>query len=195
MSLKAKMTPEEKKHLLSANVEKTVHLLPHDHLDTSNPKEEKESKPKNTKDYPILRLLLLILLVGLLLIFLFFLILFYRFLYTPLPATAVMTETEYPAWEWAETTSGWSNCTEIHPDNQIHVDNHYDLETRQTTIYKSPPPTDKAFINTALTKANAVRTKYKAPALKWNATLASVALKKSNACKVNHTVCNIYLRT
>lgn len=61
------------------------------------------------------------------------------------------------------------------------------LEARQS-LPRSPPPTDQAFINNALTKQNAIRAKYKAPALTWNPTLATAALAKSNSCHVNHTV-------
>ncbi|KAK3318958.1 CAP domain-containing protein [Apodospora peruviana] len=60
------------------------------------------------------------------------------------------------------------------------------LDVRQTLL-TSPPPTDAAFINTCLTKVNAIRAKYAAPALVWKAAIAQVALTKSNSCKVYHT--------
>ncbi|KAK4218611.1 CAP domain-containing protein [Rhypophila decipiens] len=60
------------------------------------------------------------------------------------------------------------------------------LEDR-AALPTSPSPTNTTFISWALTKANTIRTKYKAPALTWDAKLAAAALVKSNSCKVNHT--------
>lgn len=57
------------------------------------------------------------------------------------------------------------------------------------TANNSPSPTSTAFINQAIQKVNAIRAKYNAPDLVWSAEIAQVALKKSNGCILNHTVC------
>ena len=64
------------------------------------------------------------------------------------------------------------------------------VEKQDTHLFKraSPGPTDTTFINNALTTVNPIRSKYKANALAWDATLAKFALTKSNGCKLNHTV-------
>jgi len=71
--------------------------------------------------------------------------------------------------------------------NDMAVRQERSLAIRQT-LPRSPPPTDQAFIKTALAKQNAIRIKYGVPTLTWNSTLAAAALAKSNACKVNHAV-------
>lgn len=57
------------------------------------------------------------------------------------------------------------------------------------TANNSPSPTNTAFINQAIQKVNAIRAEYNAPDLVWSAEIAQVALKKSNGCILNHTVC------
>ena len=71
--------------------------------------------------------------------------------------------------------------------NDMAVRQERSLTARQS-LPRSPPPTDQAFIKTALAKQNAIRKKYGVPALTWNSTLAAASLAKSNACKVNHAV-------
>ncbi|KAH7630494.1 CAP domain-containing protein [Sordaria sp. MPI-SDFR-AT-0083] len=63
------------------------------------------------------------------------------------------------------------------------------VEKQDTHLFKraSPGPTDTTFINNVLTTVNPIRSKYKANALAWDATLAKFALTKSNGCKLNHT--------
>lgn len=63
------------------------------------------------------------------------------------------------------------------------------LEVRTLEKRSSPPPTDQAFIVNVLSYVNGIRSKHAATALNWDATLASFALKKSNGCKQDHTVC------
>lgn len=63
-------------------------------------------------------------------------------------------------------------------------------EAGEAHLFKraSPGPTDTTFINNVLNTVNPIRSKYKANPLAWDATLASLALMKSNGCKLNHTV-------
>jgi uncharacterized protein YkwD len=63
------------------------------------------------------------------------------------------------------------------------------LEVRTLEKRSAPRPTDPVFIANVLSYVNNIRRKHAATALNWDATLASFALKKSNGCKLDHTVC------
>jgi len=56
------------------------------------------------------------------------------------------------------------------------------------TANNSPPPTDKAFINECMQKVNSIRGNYGTAPLEWSVEIAQVALRKSNGCRLDHSV-------
>jgi uncharacterized protein YkwD len=61
-------------------------------------------------------------------------------------------------------------------------------EPHELNKRSSPPPTDATFKANILSYVNSIRSKHAAAPLTWDPTLATFALRKANACKLDHTV-------